>query len=392
MASDKKIFTGTREMFKYLKKNLDARLTGYLALFYFVIYLVGISKTLYIRFFVYKREGDFTLPQLFCFWFLDWLFVVGFMTLIAVIIKRMKERGIRWKKVLFLNLFFALLMAAFAQLLFDFAKFFVSSGSLSKFNPHQSLINFIALLDINLLVYASLVFAIYIYYYIKELRKKEAEKLALQSQLADARIRMLTGQLQPHFLFNSINTVVGLIDIDKRKAQDCLVDLSDFFREVLSNSQQNLTSVGREVCILEKYLNVMRVRYGEYLQIKKKISKEVLDFQIPAMLLQPLVENAIKHGYSREKKYLSVHISVTLKGKYLRIEVKNDGNPITDIDRVFTNGVGLSNLRKRLSRLYKEDYKLKVKNLPELTGVGIYIEVPAGNRASRTAKPNYFTG
>ncbi|MDT0643766.1 histidine kinase [Zunongwangia sp. F363] len=376
MASKKQDFSGTHGIFKYLRRNLDVKLTGYLATFYFIIYLVGISKTLYIRFFVYQRKEDFSLPQLFTFWFLDWLFVVAFMTVIAVITKRMKERGMRWKKLLFLNLIFALLMAVFAQLLFDFAKSFVSAGSLSRFDPHRSLVNFIALLDVNLLVYCSLVFTIYIYYYIKEIKKKEAEKLKLQSQLSDARIRMLTGQLQPHFLFNSINAVVGLIDIDKRKAQDCLVDLSDFFRDVLSNSQQNLTTVEKELIILEKYLSVMQVRYGGHLLVKKEISREVLGLQMPVMLLQPLVENAIKHGYSGNTKCLRVLIKIAKAGKYLIIDLENDGHPIANVNQVFTSGVGLSNLFSRLSKLYGKDFKLNITNLEKESGVGIHIEIP----------------
>ncbi|HKJ48597.1 MAG TPA: histidine kinase, partial [Christiangramia sp.] len=199
----------------------------------------------------------------------------------------------------------------------------------------------------------------------------------LESQLVNTRMKMLSSQLQPHFLFNTLNSIAVLTDMDTNKAKDTIADLSDFLREILYNSDRNRISLDEELRILEYYLNIVNVRFSDHLSIKKEIDESLLLRKVPAMLLQPVIENSIKHGYSYDHTDLNINVSVYQENKMLVIKVENDGAPVSETHaQLMQKGVGLKNINDRLHNLYKDNFFFEIRNKKDGSGVETIIKVP----------------
>ncbi len=246
-----------------------------------------------------------------------------------------------------------------------------------EYNIQTSFRRFMTVIDLNFLIYFAMVSIIYAYYYIKVVKEAEKKQNKLQTQLVNARMKMLSSQLQPHFLFNTLNSIAVLTDIDVSKAKDTIADLSDFLREILYDNDSNTISLEKELRVLEYYLNILNVRFSDHLVIKKTIDDTLLSKQVPALLLQPILENSIKHGYSYDHTDLEVHITITSEGNYLVITVENNGALLmVDHAALLKKGMGLANIKDRLSNLYGKDYFFEISNNADGTGVRTLIRIP----------------
>ena len=237
-------------------------------------------------------------------------------------------------------------------------------------------------IDVNFLIYFAMIFIIYSYFYQKEIRATVAQKGSLEAQLLSTRMKMLTTQLQPHFLFNILNGISSLIQIDQKKAQDTLADLSDFLREILYHSDSGFTTVRNELNLLEKYTSLLRTKFWDQLNIETKVAPSVLDKEIPSMLLQPIIENATKHGFSLEKNRLNIYISVLPDNGFIDFIVRNDGKRLEDNREQENRGVGLSNIKARLQNIYGDKFKFSLKNDPDGSGATCHIRIPDKKRNS----------
>ncbi|AXX93039.1 sensor histidine kinase [Malaciobacter molluscorum LMG 25693] len=179
-----------------------------------------------------------------------------------------------------------------------------------------------------------------LYQFVKMNNKKEySERLLL-----DSRLKSLQRQLNPHFLFNSLNSLVELVHIDINKTEDNLMELSRFLRQ--SMNEKALNSLKDEIDNLKRYVNLENVRFSDNIILHININEDLYDYKIPKFSIQLLVENAIKHGFSKNKESLNIYIEVK-KSDSLIILVKNDGKKISS-DKF---GIGLTNLKERLSIL-----------------------------------------
>ena len=203
-----------------------------------------------------------------------------------------------------------------------------------------------AVIDLNFLIYFAMVSIVYTYYYIKVVKQSEKQQNQLKTQLVDTRMKMLSSQLQPHFLFNTLNSIAVLTDIDASKAKDPIADLSDFFREILYDNDNHTIPLEKELRVLKYYLNILKVRFSDHLVIKQEIDDNLLSKQVPALLLQPILENSIKHGYSYDNTDLEVNIRIFSEDKHLVIKVENNGALLrVSHDVLLKKGMGLSNIK-----------------------------------------------
>ncbi|WP_165499093.1 sensor histidine kinase [Gramella sp. KN1008] len=223
-------------------------------------------------------------------------------------------------------------------------------------------------------------FIILAYYYLEESKSTQIAKNALENELNISKFKILSSQVQPHFLFNSINSVINLIDEDKRKAQDSLVDLCDFFRNVLEVGDDQTILLEREVFILEKYVAMMKTRFDDKLIYINNIEPDCLNCKLPSLLLQPIVENALKYGYSREHKVLKIEVAATKTDDSLELKIMNNGRHIDDIEEIYSRGTGMSNLKKRLDHLYDYNYTLEIKNNLSPNQVVFHFILPLNER------------
>lgn len=195
----------------------------------------------------------------------------------------------------------------------------------------------------DMLAYWAAVGVIHAIEYYRESRERqlEAARLALEN---------LRAQLQPHFLFNTLQSISTLIHRDPPAADRMLTDLSALLRLSLRNTGSQEVPLHEELAFLERYLQIMRVRFGDRLVIAVDAGPDVLDALVPSLVLQPIVENAIQHGMADRPDVGHVGIRATREDKNLQIEVADDGPGLSA--NPATNGIGLANTRERLMRLY----------------------------------------
>lgn len=225
----------------------------------------------------------------------------------------------------------------------------------------------------------------------RRIRERDLEAARLSAQLSEARLNALRMQLNPHFLFNSLNAIAGLVrEKDNRTAVRMIGVLSGVLRHALSTSDVKEVPLRDELAFLREYLELEQVRFPDRLRVEWRAADDVLDASIPSMLLQPVVENALRHGIHRRSAPGLLEIAAERQGATLRITVRDDG-PGFDADRRESHdGVGLSNTRARLRQLYEDRARLTLMNAPT-AGAIVAIELPF-HRAERDARSPEFAG
>jgi two-component system, LytTR family, sensor kinase len=215
-----------------------------------------------------------------------------------------------------------------------------------------------------------------------ESRNRQLRAARLEMQLSAARLQSLRGQLQPHFLFNTLNTAVGLVHEDPEGAEEILLRLSQLLRASLGDLHANEVPLRKEVEFVDCYVGIQQRRFGERLCVEQQIERRLLDFAVPSLILQPLVENAIRHGIGTHKEKDKITIKAFLEDGRLVLEVCNFCSTLDDApERLLCRGVGLANTRARLQELYGAGQSLQLSNL-EPRGVSVRLAFPAQPVAS----------
>ena len=204
------------------------------------------------------------------------------------------------------------------------------------------------------IVFYALILAMNSFFESRERLVKQNLQLAqLGEQLAQAQLSALRCQIEPHFLFNALNSIAGLIrERQSREAIATLVTLSDFLRRTISASNRQEVPLSEELDFVRQYLATQKVRFAERLQLSVDVPAELHDAAIPNLILQPLVENAIKHGIAKRQEGGSVRIAASSQDNRLHIRVSNDGPSLAPGWEEVATGVGLTNVRARLKALY----------------------------------------
>ncbi|MBL0939364.1 MAG: sensor histidine kinase [Gemmatimonadaceae bacterium] len=210
---------------------------------------------------------------------------------------------------------------------------------------------------------------------LSRLRAHERQTLQLESSLTAARLQALQAQLQPHFLFNTLAAIAELLHDDSRAAGTMLTRLSALLRASLRSDTESQIPLREELALLDEYLGIMRVRFGPRLDVTVDVSSGLSDALVPAMLLQPLVENALEHGVSRRAGRGTVHVSIRPRDAVIDIVVRDDGPGASPDSGENGNGIGLSNTRRRLATLYGEAQSLRFESTPGL-GTIVHITIP----------------
>ena len=222
---------------------------------------------------------------------------------------------------------------------------------------HLSLLFFLAGFALYLL--ALLAFDVYIAF--DSMRDAERREAASRLLARDAELQVLRSQIDPHFLFNSLNSISALTAIDASAARTMTIALADFFRQTLAIAEKEKIHLSDELQLCENFLAVEKIRFGKKLQAEFQISELARLALIPPMILQPLLENAIKHGIRNLPRGGLIKIDIVQREAWLHISVKNPVSANTIEDKQYTqqgNGLGLSNLRQRFAALYGEQARV----------------------------------
>ena len=181
--------------------------------------------------------------------------------------------------------------------------------------------------------------------------------------LIEARLRNLTSQINPHFLFNTLNSVASLIRVNPETARQLIVKLSSILRRLL-RQQDAFAPLREEMRFIEDYLEIEKVRFGDKLQVHQELEPRTLDALVPSMLLQPLVENSIKHGLGSKVEGGAIWLRSKQLGGRLQIEVEDNGVGIPEeaLPSIFQTGIGISNVHERLLVLFGQDFQMTIEN------------------------------
>ena len=206
---------------------------------------------------------------------------------------------------------------------------------------------------------------------------RNEKKLEEQDRLlVEARLAALTSQINPHFLFNTLNSVSSLIRTDQHQARVMLLKLSQVLRRLL-RKYEKCSPLREELSFIEDYLSIEIVRFGDKLRFEKDVSPDALDMMVPSMLLQPLVENSIRHGLSSKVEGGTIRICARRANDRLLLEIEDDGVgiPESKLAALLEGGIGVSNVNERLKVLFGKNYRMWIDSKPG-EGTKISIDAP----------------
>jgi sensor histidine kinase YesM len=229
---------------------------------------------------------------------------------------------------------------------------------------------------IDLIIASLIIIAVHALLYYQNFRASELAQSSLKTQLAQAQLRALKMQLHPHFLFNTLHSISSLVLEDPPKANSMIARLGDFLRLTLENSDQQLVSLKEETEFLRCYLEIEQVRFGDRLTLAFELEPQTLSAQVPHLILQPVVENAIQHAIAPRTTRGHINIEAKRFNSVLRLEVKDNGPGIaSNGDLLGTEGVGLRNVRARLHQIYGSDFRFELLNARD-GGLAVVMEIP----------------
>src|SRR5579864_92466 len=213
--------------------------------------------------------------------------------------------------------------------------------------------------------YLPIVLIAHVVSYYQRLRERELRSSQLQGQLEKARLQLLKSQLQPHFLFNTLNSISALMLTNVEAADRMITRLGDLLRMSLETAGTQMTTLSRELEFVSCYIEIEKVRFEDRLKVCIDVAPETLDASVPHLLLQPLVDNAIKHGISRLVSGGEIRISAAHDKGELHLEVRDNGPGFTAPCHAGSGGVGLRITRERLETIYGQDQSVVLVNLPD---------------------------
>lgn len=205
---------------------------------------------------------------------------------------------------------------------------------------------------------------------------EQTETARLNELLSKAQLDAIRRQIEPHFLFNTLNAVSGLVREGRNDAAVSMIaGLSDFLRRVLQDSTQQQVPLGEEMEFAQKYLDIQKVRFAERLQLSVDVPRELYSAQVPSLILQPMVENAVKHGIAKRAQGGAIRIAASRRNGVLTLRVSNDGPSLPADWETTRPGIGISNVRTRLQCLYGDAFELNMRN-QDAGGVEVSVSLP----------------
>ncbi|MCW5558977.1 MAG: histidine kinase, partial [Verrucomicrobiae bacterium] len=214
----------------------------------------------------------------------------------------------------------------------------------------------------------------------RRLSERETQAASLEAKLTQSRLHALQAQLQPHFLFNALNGIALLVRRDPRTAEEMIASLSELLRASLSRSGRQEIPLREELELLERYLELQTMRFGDRLTVERRVDPAALEVLVPSLLFQPLVENAIRHGIEPLAEPGWVRISAICEGSDLILEVEDNGagfdpSPLGGNRKMAEGGLGLDSVRERLAGLYEDRHEFLFQERAE-GGVRVRIRIP----------------
>ncbi len=228
---------------------------------------------------------------------------------------------------------------------------------------------------VGVLLFLIIIILDYLIIYYDNFRIKISEKAELSSLVKEAELKSLKYQINPHFVFNSLNSISSLTISDPEKAREMSTNLSTFLRKTLSKNDQSWVKLSEEINNIKLYLQIEKVRFHDRLEVNFDLSENCGNYDIPNMILQPIVENSIKHGVYESTEKVNVNLSCSVQGEFIFLTVTNDYDP-TAVSNIGA-GIGLKNIRERLSLIYDRQNLINIEKEKNIFKVILRIPIIA---------------
>jgi len=226
--------------------------------------------------------------------------------------------------------------------------------------------------QVFLFLYWSFYGALALYAYVAENRERELRTARLEAELNQARLDVLKTQINPHFLFNTLNTISSVMYENVTAADRMISLLSQMLRRTLDRADQQVVPLSDDIELLELYLEIMRARFGDRLSTRIEVAESARNALVPSFLLQPLVENSLKFNRAAGAQVAAVRLRAARQGSRLELQIEDNG---PGLPPDFRPGTGLSNVNRRLEHLYGSEHDVKLENRPE-GGLRVTIRIP----------------
>ncbi len=205
----------------------------------------------------------------------------------------------------------------------------------------------------GLLFYGMIILAYYLLIFYQNFREQVVKESELKTLIKESELTSLKSQINPHFIFNSLNSISSLTIISPDKAREMVIKLSDFLRYAISQKDEQMTTLREELLNIKRYLDIEKIRFGERLNVIENADDQCMDRKLPGLILQPLIENAVKYGVYESIESAEIEIKTDCSPQALKVTIRNDFDPGFASKR--GEGIGLSNIRSRMGIIYKND-------------------------------------
>lgn len=221
----------------------------------------------------------------------------------------------------------------------------------------------------GLFYYIITIFIYYLYISFRNMEEKIAQEAELKGLIRETELNLLKSQINPHFLFNSLNSISSLTITNPEKAQEMIIKLSDFLRYSIGQKEKQLVTLQDELHNINLYLDIEKSRFGERLNFTIDVPGSCLEREVPNMILQPLIENSIKHGVYESTEPISIWVKCKEEGNSMKITIKNNFDPDSRAKK--GTGMGLKNIQNRLKIIYQADYLMQISNKDNIFSVSV---------------------
>ncbi len=298
-----------------------------------------------------------------------------------------------WRESLAIHILSSLVIGFCTRLMHDLMFYYFVYDGDRPITLVRVLQNIYLIFDYGILIYWVILLISYSFDYYRRYQEGEVKSTRLETQLAQAELQALKMQLQPHFLFNTLHSISALLHKDVNAADTMIARLGDFLRLTLENAGTQEVSLQEEIEFLRCYLEIEKMRFRDRLTVHINIEPEAFAARVPNLILQPIVENAIRHGIAPRSKPGRIEIYARRQDGLLQVQVTDDGPglPVNGNSKgILKEGVGLANTQARLQQIYGKTHRLDLSNAP-LGGLTVTLEIPFKEefvqRTAQTTKP-----
>jgi signal transduction histidine kinase len=350
-----------------------------LALIWGIWTFIGIVFTLQSYFTSYRSEKPVRLVDS-LYLQMTWSYLWALATpLVLWAASRLPIERNNWVRSALLHAPLSILLSAFITALGHIALWFYWGWSMGRPFSFASMSRFVvANFSEGIGIYLLIALTCYSISYYRRYRESQVKTLLLEAQLSQAQLHALKMQLHPHFLFNTLHSISALLNKDTESARKMITRLGDFLRLTLDNSGSQEVTLQQEMEFLSCYLEIERIRFQDRLVTRLDVPNHTLDAKVPNLILQPIVENAIRHGIAPRSTPGLIEIGVKQRNGTLRIRVRDNGPGLPahrTTGKLFQKGLGLANTETRLERLYGPAHLFDLSNNPA-GGLVVTLEIP----------------